>query len=308
MIQTTNQYLKFRDWDIFLRNKKRSGATVKILYCMGATYHTNAYFDMPINGVSAMDYLANAGFDVYCYDMLGMGRSSKPAANDSRLENFDTFDGLSVVERVYDHVAADGVAPHVIGYSWGSIVTLMLANKRSIPSLTLLGARYPTPELVARNLSIDSIAEIYPYSTDPGFYRVAKTDDIRVEWQANFSDADFANIVSPDVVNSFVAEMLVTESNEELRELGNFYSPRFTKNDVKHFIFGKINFAQARNVKCPCLIQCAPDEKEMSEELHRQLLGKKEYHLIDNSTHWGLIENNRFLMLNNIVNFINNGL
>lgn len=300
----TDQYLKFRDWNIFLRRKKHPDARVKILYCMGATYHTNAYFDLPINGFSAMDYLAEAGFDVYCYDMLGMGQSDKPQDLDTRLENFDTRDGLSLVERVYDYIASDGVQPHVIGYSWGSIVTLMLANKRAIPSLTLLGARYPTPELVAKNLSMDSIAQIYPYSVDPGFYRVARTADIRAEWQGNFSDAEFSSIVSPEVVDAFVAEMLATEPDATLRESGNFYSPRFTKNDVKHFIFGKTDFACAQNVRCPCLIQCAPDEKEMSEELCAHVPGKKEYHLIENSTHWGLIENSRILMLDNIVNFI----
>lgn len=304
-IKTTDSYLTFRDWKIFIRNKKLANAHTKVLFCMGATYHTSAYFDLSINGQSAMDYLALAGFDVYCYDMLGMGKSSKPNAFDVKINNFNTTDGLSVIERVYDHIAVDHDT-HVIGYSWGSIATMMLANKRSIPSLTLLGARYPTEELLNKNLSIENIQLIYPYSTESGFYRVAEISDISKEWQGEFTDKEFLAIVDPGTVKNFFKQMLAHEPSTNLSQSQKFLSPKFTKNDVKHFIYGKMPFADAALVTCPCLLVCAPDEKQMSEEIFNILTTKKEYLLVPSSTHWGLIECNRFLMLDKIIEFINN--
>lgn len=48
----------------------------------GATYPSSVTFDFPIDGKSMMDLLAEQGFDVFAVDLLGYGKSTRPAAMD----------------------------------------------------------------------------------------------------------------------------------------------------------------------------------------------------------------------------------
>jgi pimeloyl-ACP methyl ester carboxylesterase len=70
--------------EIFVRNKRPEGlaasASRTILFVHGATYPAHSAFDLPLGGLSWMDYIAGRGFDVWCMDLRGYGRSTRPAA------------------------------------------------------------------------------------------------------------------------------------------------------------------------------------------------------------------------------------
>jgi hypothetical protein len=55
--------------DIYVRNKRPAGTDRFagdriLLYVHGSTYPSSTAFDLPLGGMSAMDYLAGLGFDV----------------------------------------------------------------------------------------------------------------------------------------------------------------------------------------------------------------------------------------------------
>ena len=69
---------------LLLRNKRLidedqrlPGMTV--LFVHGATYGSSDTFDYKIEEMSWMDQLAGLGFDAWCLDLLGYGRSDRPA-------------------------------------------------------------------------------------------------------------------------------------------------------------------------------------------------------------------------------------
>jgi pimeloyl-ACP methyl ester carboxylesterase len=70
--------------EVFVRSKRPEGAATgpgrTLLFVHGATYPAHTAFDLPLAGVSWMDYIAGRGFDVWCLDLPGYGRSSRPAA------------------------------------------------------------------------------------------------------------------------------------------------------------------------------------------------------------------------------------
>jgi pimeloyl-ACP methyl ester carboxylesterase len=70
--------------EVFLRSKRPEGAASSpartLLFCHGATSPAHSIFDVPLAGVSWMDYIAGRGFDVWCIDLPGFGRSTRPAA------------------------------------------------------------------------------------------------------------------------------------------------------------------------------------------------------------------------------------
>src|SRR5712675_2849109 len=69
--------------EIYVRNKRPASLTAfrperTVLYVHGATYPASTSFDLPLDGLSWMDYLAARGYDVYLLDVRGYGRSTRP--------------------------------------------------------------------------------------------------------------------------------------------------------------------------------------------------------------------------------------
>ena len=72
---------------LYVRNKHPEGvskfAPAKILlYVHGATYPAETAFDLPLNGLSWMEYIARRGYDVYLVDVRGYGKSTRPPEMD----------------------------------------------------------------------------------------------------------------------------------------------------------------------------------------------------------------------------------
>src|SRR5207302_1838332 len=69
---------------LYVRNKhpvtmNTAPAEKIVLYMHGATYPAESTFDLPLNGLSWMDYIAQRGYDVYLVDVRGYGRSTRPS-------------------------------------------------------------------------------------------------------------------------------------------------------------------------------------------------------------------------------------
>ena len=72
---------------LYIRNKHAAGVTELcgdriLLYVHGATYPSETAFDLPLDGRSMMDYVAQQGFDVYLVDVRGYGGSTRPPEMD----------------------------------------------------------------------------------------------------------------------------------------------------------------------------------------------------------------------------------
>ena len=73
---------------IYVREVAKAGGVLRggpqpdrvVLFIHGAGTPSHVAFDVPFQGYSWMEYLANAGFDVFAMDMTGYGRSSRPPA------------------------------------------------------------------------------------------------------------------------------------------------------------------------------------------------------------------------------------
>lgn len=70
--------------DLFLRSKRQPGQGGApgrtVLFIHGADSPASTSFDLPLGGLSWMDYMAGRGFDTWLLDLRGFGRSGRPAA------------------------------------------------------------------------------------------------------------------------------------------------------------------------------------------------------------------------------------
>src|ERR1700733_12769413 len=68
---------------LFMRNRHRQDMTAftadkTVLFVHGSTYPAETSFDLPLDGLSWMDHIARAGYDVWLGDVRGYGRSDRP--------------------------------------------------------------------------------------------------------------------------------------------------------------------------------------------------------------------------------------
>ncbi len=68
---------------LYVRNKRPESMTQfsgerTLLYVHGTTQAASSTFDLPLDGLSWMDYIARHGYDVYLVDLRGYGRSTRP--------------------------------------------------------------------------------------------------------------------------------------------------------------------------------------------------------------------------------------
>ena len=119
--------------ELYVRNIRPKGlaafsAERTVLFIHGATYPSDTVFDLKIGGVSWMDSLAAHGYDVYCMDVRGYGRSTRPPEMDqppdANAPIVTTDDGVTDFGAVVAHILRRRQIPslNVIGWSWGTVI------------------------------------------------------------------------------------------------------------------------------------------------------------------------------------------
>lgn len=117
--------------ELFVRNKRPEspgsfGPARTLLFVHGATYPAHTAFDLPLGGLSWMDYIAGRGFDVWCMDIRGYGRSSRPpemaAPPDANPPLVRGETALADIASVAGFIRDRRGLPRIahIGWSWGA--------------------------------------------------------------------------------------------------------------------------------------------------------------------------------------------
>ena len=127
---------------LYVRNKRPDGMTQfsgekTLLYVHGTTQAASSTFDLPLDGLSWMDYIARSGYDVYLVDLRGYGRSTrppemeKPASENPPIVRTDV--AVKDVEAAVDHILARrGLTKlNLMGWSWGTAIMGRYATQNS---------------------------------------------------------------------------------------------------------------------------------------------------------------------------------
>ncbi|MBR0679734.1 alpha/beta hydrolase [Roseomonas eburnea] len=187
--------------EIFVRNKRPQGMTSHspartVLFVHGATFPAHTTFDLPLGGLSWMDYMAARGFDVWCMDIRGYGRStrpqemSQPPEANPPLVRGDT--ALADIAAAAGFVRQHRNIPRLVmmGWSWGS--TLMARFAADSPNLVdrlVLVAPPWTPAGVA--------APVAGTEGPLGAYRLVTQAEARRQWIAGVPEPRRAALIPP---------------------------------------------------------------------------------------------------------------
>lgn len=135
--------------ELYLRNKRVPGvaATARhtLLFVHGATYPAETSFDLALDGMSWMDYIAAHGWDVWLVDLRGYGRSTRPpqmaqpAADNPPIVTTDV--AIRDVSAAVDYILKlRGIERlNLIGWSWGTTIMggYAAANNSKVARLVL---------------------------------------------------------------------------------------------------------------------------------------------------------------------------
>ena len=118
---------------LYIRNKrpedmKQFTSEKTLLFVHGATQPAEATFDLPLEGLSWMDYIARHGWDVYLVDVRGYGRSTRPpemdqpAANNPPIVTTDVAvkDVGSAIDFILQRRGVSKLS--LMGWSWGTVI------------------------------------------------------------------------------------------------------------------------------------------------------------------------------------------
>lgn len=186
--------------EVFLRSKRPEGMQASpartLLFVHGATYPAHTAFDLPLAGVSWMDYIAGRGFDVWCLDLPGYGRSTRPVAMSQPPEaNPPLVRGDQAVAAIGAAAAfireRRGVPRHVLmAWSWGcSLIARYTTDNPGVTERLVLYAPQwlregPSPAAVGAGGQL-------------GAYRGVTQAQARERWLNGAPEAARANLIPP---------------------------------------------------------------------------------------------------------------
>lgn len=284
--------------EIFVRNKRPDGlaasASRTILFVHGATYPAHSAFDLPLGGLSWMDYIAGRGFDVWCMDLRGYGRSTRPAAMSQPPE---ANPPLMKGEQAVADIAA---------------VSAFVRNRRSLPKLVHMGWSWGTslmgrfaadnPALVER-LVLYAPVWLREKADGPaptlGAYRSVTQAQARERWLAGVPEGKRDALIPPGWFEHWAGVTWASDPEGLRQNPSVLRAPNGSQSDSWEFWRSDRPFYDPAKITAPTLLVVAEWDQDTPPGLAVALFPKltnspgKRLVLLGEGTHTIMMERNR---------------
>lgn len=295
---------------IYVRNKhlanlKKFTAQKTLLFVHGALFPSETCFDITLDGVSWMDYVASFGYDVYMMDVRGFGRSTwPPEMNEPADKNQPVADTQTAVRdlgAVVQHILSRRKIEklNLLGWSWGTTTTAGYAasNPGKIARLVLYA-----PLWVRETPSQPEVQF--------GAYRTVTRDEILDGWMTAVPEGKKAGLIPAGWFDQWWNEMLATDPRASSQTPSSLRTPAGPNADGQKFWrAGKPTYDPAKLSMPILLVQGEWDQLTppyMSRSLFPLLVNapEKRYVLIGEGTHALFMEKNRLQLFREVQAFL----
>ena len=302
--------------DIYVRNKRPAGLTVfkpgrTLLFVHGSTYPAHTGFDLPLGGQSWMEFIAGHGYDVYCLDVRGYGRSTRPAAMDQDPQAnppiAQTVDAVRDVEAVLDFILKRrSIARlNLMGWSWGCTImaTTTIRNPDKVARLTVYAPPWirTTPSLI---------------SAGPGplgAYRLVTQEQARTRWLTGVPDDKKAAQIPAGWFEQWSAATWATDPVGAKHNPPVLRAPNGTVADsAEYWVKGRPYYDPAK-ITVPTLVAIGDWDHDtppyMAQALFPLLVNSPGRRLvtIPEATHTMMLEKNRLMLFRAVQAFLDEG-
>jgi len=199
--------------NLYVRNKHPQGVKKFpgekiLLFVHGVTSPSETTFDLKLNGLSWMDYIAQHGYDVYLVDIRGYGKSTRPPEMDKpAADNEPIVRTEAAVKDV--GVAVDfilkrrGVSKiNLLGWSWGTPIMgwYTAQNNDKVNRLVL----YAPTWIRDKALFTGSGGKL-------GAYRTVSRDAAKGRWLAGVPEDKKADLIPPGWFDAWADATFATD-------------------------------------------------------------------------------------------------
>jgi pimeloyl-ACP methyl ester carboxylesterase len=300
---------------LYIRNKRPEGMTTFtpdciLLFVHGATYPAETAFDLQLDGVSWMDYIARRGYDVYLMDVRGYGRSTRPPEMSMPAKDHPPIVHTDVAVRdfgtVVDHVLARrGVAKiNLMGWSWGTTIAGAYAaqNSDKVERLVLYAPLWlrQAPSLVRVEGPL-------------GAYRTVTIEAARQRWLTGVAAEKQKELIPGGWFDAW------WKANMEADPIGAEQHPPVVRapngvvEDGQRYWGADTRYYDASMIRAPVLLVHAEWDADtpayMAQALFARLTGTpaKRYVVVGEGTHTIIMERNRMQLFREVQLFLDEG-
>ena len=298
--------------DLYVRNKHPEGMSAVpgnkiVLYVHGSTYPSETAFDLQLNGMSWMDYIAQHGYDVYLVDLRGYGRStrpkemSEPSDRNAPIVRTSTAvkDVSAAVEFIRKRRGAEKI--NLLGWSWGTTIMgwYTAQNNDKVHKLVLYAPQWirNTPALT------DSGGKI-------GSYRSVSKDAAKGRWLAGVPEAAKATLIPPGWFEAWVDATFATDAEGAKQTPPVLRAPNGTVQDTREFWGAGKPLYDPGQIRVPTFLAHAEWDADLPSYMLYAYFAKltnapyKRYVEIGEGTHTVIMEKNRMQLFQAVQQFL----
>jgi pimeloyl-ACP methyl ester carboxylesterase len=302
--------------DIYVRNKRPPNLASftperTLLFVHGSTYPAHTSFDLPLGGQSWMEYIAARGFDVYCLDVRGYGRSTRPQAMDQEPQANPpvarTVDAVRDVEAVLAFILKRrGIARlNLMGWSWGCTImaTTTTRNPDKVGRLTLYAPPFirTTPSLI--NAGPGPL----------GAYRTVTQEQARQRWLNGVPEDKVTAQIPAGFFEQWAAATWASDPAAARHNPPAIRAPNGTVADsTEYWVAGKMYYEPAK-ITVPTLVAIGEWDRDtppyMAQTLFPLLVNApgKRLVMLPEATHTMMLEKNRQMLFRTVQAFLDEG-
>jgi pimeloyl-ACP methyl ester carboxylesterase len=299
--------------ELFVRNKRPAAMTAfrperTLLYVHGATYPASTAFDLKLDGLSWMEYVAARGYDVYLIDLRGYGKSTRPkemnedAKNNPPIVRGDT--AVKDIGTVVDFILARRNIPrlNLMGWSWGTVTmaTYTTQNPGKVERLVLYAPGW-----------IRQTASLVQAGPGPlGAYRKVTREQALQRWMTGVPEDKKAALIPAGWFDAWADATFATDPEGARANPPFIRAPNGVIQDSQdYWAAGKAYYDPAK-ITVPTLLVQAEWDRDLPPYMAQTLFplltnatGKR-YVMLPEGTHTIIMEKNRLMLFEAVQQFL----
>jgi pimeloyl-ACP methyl ester carboxylesterase len=298
--------------EIYVRNKRPADMTTfrperTLLFVHGATYPAHTSFDLKLDGVSWMDYIAARGYDVYLLDIRGYGKSTRPREMDDKPDaNAPVVRGVTAVKdisAVVDFILKRRSIPrlNLLGWSWGTtlMATYTTENPGKVERLVLYA-----PAWIRTTPSLSRPAGPL------GAYRAVASEQAKSRWLTGVPEDKKATLIPAGWFESWADATFATDPVGAKMTPPALRAPNGVQQDGDEFFSAGKPYYDPGKITVPTLLVHAEWDRDtpayMAQTLFPLLVNApgKRYVQLPEGTHTIMMEKNRLMLFEAVQAFL----